>query len=84
MNDAVNLGVFGKDIGQTTLVGQVDLVEERAASAEELDAIEGDLGGIVETVDNDDIVAVLEEGEGGERANVAGATGLCVNVSLQT
>src|SRR5699024_3480513 len=74
VDDAVNGGVLGKDLVEAFLVGHVDLVEVWAAAAEELDAVEGNLGRVVEVVDNDDIVAMLEEGEGGEGTNVAGAT----------
>ncbi|KAJ6444934.1 LOW QUALITY PROTEIN: putative quinone oxidoreductase [Purpureocillium lavendulum] len=75
VDDAVDGGVLGKDLVEALLVGDVDLVEGGPATAEKLDAVEGDLGRVVEAVDNDDIVAVLEEGEAREGANVAGATG---------
>jgi hypothetical protein len=66
VNDAVDLGVFGKDFVEGSLVCDVDLVKGGALAADELDAIDGDLGRVVEIIDNDDIVAVLEESEGRE------------------
>lgn len=74
MDDTVNFGVLGEDLVEGLLVGNVKLVEVRAATADKLDAVKSDLGGVVETVDNHNIIAVLEEGKRGERANVAGAT----------
>ena len=74
MDDIVNVGVLVKDLVEGHLVGQIGLVELGAAAAEELDAVEGDLGRVVETVDNDDIVAILKQGEGGEGADVARST----------
>ncbi|GKT45248.1 uncharacterized protein ColSpa_05429 [Colletotrichum spaethianum] len=74
VDDAVDLGVLLEDGIEAGLVGNVDLVEVGALAAQELDAVDGDLGRVVEAVDNDHIVAVLEQGEGGEGANVAGTT----------
>ncbi len=74
MNDGVNLGVLVKDGVDSLLVGQVDVVEGRATSAELLNAVEDIFERVVEVVDNDDIVAVFEERQGGEGANVASAT----------
>lgn len=75
MDDTVDGRVLGEDLVDGLLVGEVDLVEVGATAADQLNAVEGDLGGVVEVVDNDDIVVVLEESEGGEGANVAGSTG---------
>lgn len=75
MDDTVNLRVFGKDLIEGLLVGDVDLVESGAAAAQKLNAIEDNLGRVVEAVDDDDIVAVVEEGERGEGADVARSTG---------
>lgn len=74
MNHAVNLWVCRKHLVHSRLIGNVYLVKGWSLSAEELDAIEGDLGGVVQGVDDDDVVVILEEGKGGERANVASAT----------
>ena len=56
------------------LIGHVDLVKGWAPSAEELNAINGNLRGVVEVVDNDDIVAILEKREGREGSNVSGSS----------
>lgn len=75
VDHAVDVGVGCEDLIQTFLVGDIDLVELGSFLAQQLDAVDGDLGGIVETVDDDDLVAMVEQGEGGERANVARAPG---------
>lgn len=74
MDHGVDGRVLLEDLAQRLLVGDVDLVELGAAAADELDAVERDLGRIVEVIDYDDIVAVLEKRQRRERANVAGAT----------
>lgn len=75
MNDAVNLRVLGENLIDGLLVCDVELVKGRAAAANQLNAVEGDLGGVVEGVNNNDIVTVLKESKGGERTNVSGTTG---------
>lgn len=77
VDDAVNLGVRREDGIERGLVGYVCLMEGGALAADELNAVDGDLGRIVEVIDNNDIVAVLEESERRERTNVAGTSG-CV------
>ena len=82
MDDRVNLGVLVKDSVESLLVGQVNLVESGAASAELLDTVEDIFERVVEAVDDDNIVAVFEEGQGGEGANVAGATVMMVSPAM--
>jgi hypothetical protein len=67
--------VLGENLIDSLLVCNVELVKGRAAAANQLNAVEGDLGGVVEGVNNNDIVAVLKESKGGERTNVSGTTG---------
>lgn len=74
MNDTVNGRVLGKDLIEGLLVGDIDLVEVGAATGDELNSVEGNLGRVVEVIDDNDIVAVLEEGEGSKATNVASAT----------
>lgn len=74
MDDGVNVRVLLEDVVEGLLVRHIDLVEVGAAAGDDLDAVESHLGRVVEVVDNDYIVPVLEEGEGGEGANVAGTT----------
>lgn len=74
MDDAVNLGVLGEDLVESGLVCDVGLVELWSLAADELDAVQGHLGGVVEVIDNHDLVAVLEQGEGCEGSNVTGTT----------
>lgn len=74
MNHTVNGRVLGEDLIDGLLICDVDLVEGGAATAEELNSVQRNLRGVVEVVDNHNIVAVLEESEGGEATNVASAT----------
>ena len=74
MDDAVELGMFDKDLLECFLVGDIDLVEGWSLPAEEFDAIKGDFGGIVQAVNNHHFISMLEEGKGSERANVAGSS----------
>lgn len=74
MNDTVDSWVLLEDLVESLLVGDICLVELGPLAANELDTVEGDLGGVVEVIDNYDLVAILEEGKRGEGANVAGTT----------
>lgn len=74
MDDAVDGGVLGKDLVQRLLVGDVDLVKVGAAAGQQLDPVNRNLGRVVEAVDNDDIVAGVEQGQSREGADVASAT----------
>ena len=74
MNDAVDLRMRSKDLVERGLVRHVGLVESGALAADELDAVDGSLGRIVEVVNNDNIVPILQQRERSEGANVAGTT----------
>lgn len=74
MDDTVNLGVLVKDGIEALFVANVDVVKGRAAARQLLDAVDDILKRVVEVVDNHDIVAAVEKGEGGEGANVAGSS----------
>lgn len=74
MDDAINLGVLFENVVEGGLVCNIGLVELWSLAANELNAIEGDLGGVVEVIDNHDLVAILEQCQGGEGANVTGTT----------
>lgn len=76
VNDIVNIWVLFKDLVEGSLISHVALVKGRSLAADELDAVDDFGGRVVEVVDNDNLVVCLEEGEGCERANVAGATAL--------
>lgn len=66
MDDAVDFRVLVKHGVNGFFVCHVNLVEGRAAAANKLNAIKGNFRRVVETVNDDDIVAVLEKSEGGE------------------
>lgn len=74
VDNAVDIGVRLEDLVEASLVGDINLVEGRALLGDALDTVQNDLGRVVETVDDDDLVAVLEQGHSSERADVAGAT----------
>jgi hypothetical protein len=61
VNDTVDVWMRSKDLVQALLVCDVDLVKFRSLSAEQLNAIEGNLRGVVQAVDNHDLVAMLEQ-----------------------
>jgi hypothetical protein len=66
MNHTVDIGMFCEHCIQPFFICDVDFVELGSLSADQLDAVEGDYGGVVERVDNDDSVAMLEEGKARE------------------
>jgi len=74
MNNTVNVGMRSEHLVQCLLICDVNLVEIRSLSAEKFDAIEGDFGGIVQAVDDDDLVTMFEEGERGKRPDITGAS----------
>jgi len=75
VDDIVDVWVLLKHLIQLLLIGDVQRVVLGPLAADELDAVEDFLGGVVEVVDDDDLVVGLKKGECGEGADVAGATG---------
>ena len=75
MDNAVNVGVSFEHLVESSLIGDIELRELGLLAADQLNAVQGLGGGVVEVVGNDDLVASLEQSEGGEGANVAGSTG---------
>lgn len=74
MNDAVDVGVSLEDLVEALLVGDIELDEFGLLASDELDTVQGLGGGVVQVVGHDDLVASIEQGKGGERANVARTT----------
>lgn len=74
MNDTVNVGVGLEDLVEASLIGDIQLNELGFLAADQLDPVQSFDGGVVQVVSDDDLVASLEECEGGEGANVASAT----------
>ena len=56
--------VLSKDIVKGLLIGDVGTVKFRSLPTDELDSIEHHLGGIIQIVDNDNLVPCLEQGQG--------------------
>lgn len=74
MDNAVNVGVSLEHLVEVLLVGDIELNELGLLAADQLNAVQSLGGGVVQVVSNDDLVASLQQSEGGERANVARAT----------
>ena len=75
MNDIVDIRVLLEHLIQGLLIGDIERVVLGLLAADQLNAVQDLVGGVVEVVDDDDLVVCLEESERGERADVAGATG---------
>jgi hypothetical protein len=73
VDDIVDVGVLIEDGVEGLFVGDVALGVFGSLTADEFDTVENLIGGVVEVVDDDDLVVCLEEGECGEGANVSGA-----------
>jgi hypothetical protein len=58
----VDVWVLLEDFVQRSLICDIDLVEGRPLAADELDAVYDFLGGVVEVVDDDDLVIGFEKG----------------------
>lgn len=71
MDDTVDVGVFGEDFIKSFLVGDVKLVVLRFLSTDEFNSVKDLRGGIVEVVNDHNLVVCFEEGEGRERADIA-------------
>jgi hypothetical protein len=74
VNNAVNVGVSLEDLVEAILIGDIDLDELGLLAADSLNTVEGLGGGVVQVISDNDLVASLEEGQGGEGANVTGTT----------
>jgi hypothetical protein len=64
VDHTVDIWMGCKDLLKSSLIGDVDLVEVRSLAANKLNAIQGDFGGIVETVYDNDSVAMFEKRKG--------------------
>jgi hypothetical protein len=74
VNNAVNVGVSLEHLVEILLVGDIELNELGLLAGDQFNAVQSLGGGVVQVVSNDDLVASLQQSEGGERANVARAT----------
>lgn len=66
MDNTIDLGVLFEDLVEGGLVRDVYLVELWPFAGDELNAVEGNLGRVVEVIDNHHLVAVLKKGKRGE------------------
>jgi hypothetical protein len=74
VDNTVNVGVLCEDFVETFFVCDIDLIEVWPLSADELNAVQRNLGRVVEAIDNYNLVTMFEESQGRERPNVAGAS----------
>lgn len=74
VNDTVDVGVGLKDLIESRLVGDIQLGELGLLARDQLNALQGLGGRVVQVISHDDLIASIEEGEGGEGANVARST----------
>ena len=66
VDDTVDIRMRSEDLVQSFFICDIDLVELWSLSAEQLNAVEGNLGGIVEGIDDDDFVTMLKKGKARE------------------
>lgn len=81
MYHTVDIRMCLEDLVKVLLFPDIDLEELRLLARDELDAFDGLFGRVLEVVANHDLVIGLEQGKGGEGANVAGPT---VHWSMKT
>ncbi len=67
--------VPGEDLVEPGGVAEVDLVEDRSGTADLLDAVDGDRRGVDQVVDDDDVVARVDELDDGVASDVSGSAG---------
>jgi hypothetical protein len=74
VNHVVDVGVLSEDLVQSRFVCHVGFVEGGLLAADHFNAVQHLLGGIVQVVDDDDLVIGLQQRERCERADVARST----------
>jgi hypothetical protein len=75
VNDIIDIRVLLEHLVQGLLISDVERVVLGSLAADQLNAVQDLFGGVVEVVDDDDLVVGLEESERGEGTDVAGTTG---------
>jgi hypothetical protein len=66
MNDIVNVWILGENGIERLLVGDVGIVQLGANAGQQLNPIENFLGRVVHVVDNDYLVAGVQQGQASE------------------
>ena len=75
MDHIVDIRILSEHLIQRSLICDVHSIERRLSPAQELDTADNLLaGGVVAIINNDDLIARLNERESGKGANVARAT----------
>lgn len=73
MNDTIDVPMLREHLIQFCLISNVTLIVLRTLAANQLDAVDDLSGGIVEIVDDDDVIVRFKQRERRERTDVAGA-----------
>lgn len=76
MNNAVNIGVRSEDLVKRSFVGDIDIVVGWSSASQQFNAADDFFRRVVLVVNNDNLITGLDEGDSGERANIAGSTNL--------
>jgi hypothetical protein len=74
MDNAVDIGVRSEDLVKRGFISDIDVVICRSSSCQQFNAANDFLGGIVLIVNNDNLIACLDESYCGEGANIARST----------
>ena len=66
MDNVVDIGVLVKHLIQSGFIRDVDLVKDRSFATDEFDAVDDLFRGVIEIVDDDDLVVSFEQRKSGE------------------
>lgn len=86
MDNTVDVRVSFEHLVEGRFVSDIELCELGLLARDQLDAVKGFGGGIVQVIGDDHLVPGLEQGEGSEGANVAGSTmegSIIIGVALE-
>jgi hypothetical protein len=61
VDNAVNAGILCEDLVKTVFICDIDLIEVWPLSADELNAVQRNLGRVVEAIDNYNLIAMFKE-----------------------
>ena len=74
VNNAVHIGVRSEDFVKGRFIRDIDVVVGRASTSQQFDAADDRFGRVVLIVNDDNLVASLNEGHCGEGANIPRST----------
>ena len=59
VNDIVNVWILGKNLVESRLISYIGSIKLWTSASQELNSIDGFLGGVVKAVDNDDFISCI-------------------------